>query len=113
MEETITIQTQSTLFLTLTHPVQGGADEAGPSSGKKRASEPGRKDGQSKKPRLTEEDGDITLHVDHQAKVVDISMDGNFQSIHGGCENSCKFIVWKFSKADRNSCHLLQSAAHS
>ena len=77
MEKTITIQPQSTLSLTLTHPVQGGADEAGPSSGKKRASEPDGEDGQSKKPRLTEEDGDITLHVDHQAKVIDISIDGN------------------------------------
>ena len=75
MEETITIQPQSTLSLTLTHPVQGGT--AGPSSGKKRASEPDGEDGQSKKPRLTEEDGDITLHVDHQAKVIDISIDGN------------------------------------
>ena len=75
MEETITIQPQSTLSLTLTHPVQGGADEAGPSSGKKRASEPDGEDKQSKKPRLTEEDGDI--HVDHQSKVIDISIDGN------------------------------------
>jgi len=67
---------QSTLSLTLTHPVQGGTDEAGPSSGKKGASEFGEEDGQSKKPRLTE-DGDITLHVDHQSKVIDISIDGN------------------------------------
>jgi len=33
--------------------------------------------GSPRNPRLTKEDGDITLHVDHQAKVIDISIDGN------------------------------------
>ena len=75
MEETITIQPQPTLSFTLTHPAQGGADEVGSSSGKKRASGPDGEDGQSKKPRLAEEDGDITLHVDHQ--VIDVSIDGS------------------------------------
>ena len=63
--------TQPALALTLTQPAQEGA------GGKKRASEPDGQDGQSKKPRLTEDDDVIILQEDHQAKDIDISIDGN------------------------------------